>query len=199
MAFPIDGTRRWRRRAAMVNRRRSHSEHLVITLHWASICGWLPLSEPASHARRSAPASQPRTPRAISTVAAHCERCGLAPTLASVEIDSVEYEVCHCPRCLGLSDLAHAYNCRASLFGKARVAARDDLALGPMRTDLLHDPIKLLDAAGGGIDVGGAQARAQQVLSAEDIQRQIAALRAPECSRPPQFGRRGGRLCGHGL
>jgi len=60
--------------------------------------------------------------------------------------------------------------------GKARIATHDDLGLGPTRTDLLHDPSKLLDAAGGSIDVRGAQPGAQQILASEDVQRQVEVV-----------------------
>ena len=62
------------------------------------------------------------------------------------------------------------------LAAEARVAADDDLHLGPALAHLRHDRGELLDAARAGVDVGGAQARTQQRLAPEDVQRQVAVV-----------------------
>jgi len=56
---------------------------------------------------------------------------------------------------------------------KARVTPNADPGLGPAAADLGDDPRQLLHTACRGVDVGGAQPRAQQVLAAKDVQRQI--------------------------
>jgi hypothetical protein len=55
-----------------------------------------------------------------------------------------------------------------------RVTADHNPCLRPPRTDLGHDALKLLNAAGRTVLVRWPQPRAQQVLTAEDVQRQIA-------------------------
>ena len=60
------------------------------------------------------------------------------------------------------------------LAAETRAAADDDLGLGPARANLPDDALQFLDTAGRGIDVGSAQPRAQQVLAAEDVQRELA-------------------------
>ena len=54
------------------------------------------------------------------------------------------------------------------------IAANHDPRLRPARTDLADDPFQLLDTARRGILVRRPQPCTQQVLTAEDVQRQIA-------------------------
>ena len=57
---------------------------------------------------------------------------------------------------------------------EAGVSAHNDFYLRPGPSNLLHRSFYFLPAAEGGIVIGLAQARAQNVFSAENIQRQIA-------------------------
>jgi hypothetical protein len=49
------------------------------------------------------------------------------------------------------------------------VTAQDDPRLGPAHPDLSYDPLHFFRTACAGVDIGAAQARAQQVIAAEDI------------------------------
>ena len=46
----------------------------------------------------------------------------------------------------------------------------------PALTDLPHDPLHFLERPSAGIDVGAPELGAQQMLAAEDVQRQVAVL-----------------------
>jgi hypothetical protein len=58
--------------------------------------------------------------------------------------------------------------------GKARVGPEQDLHPGPARPDLGDDARHLVLGPRRGVDVGAAKLRRQQMLTAEDIERQIA-------------------------
>ena len=60
------------------------------------------------------------------------------------------------------------------LAGKARIRAQHDPGSGPARADPRHDALDFLPGPGGAIDVGAPELGRQQVLAAEDIERQIA-------------------------
>ena len=55
-----------------------------------------------------------------------------------------------------------------------RVAAQHDARLRPRAAQVSDDPLHLLDGARRRVLVGAPQPRAQQMLAAEDVQRQIA-------------------------
>lgn len=73
------------------------------------------------------------------------------------------------------------------LTGEAGIGAQHDAQLGPALAQLAHDARDLLNRAGGGGDVGGPQLGAQQVIAAEDVERQVAviAVIAMEEAAPP--------------
>ena len=56
---------------------------------------------------------------------------------------------------------------------------------GQALPNLRHDPLQLFPAAGGSIEVRGPQARAQQMLPAENVQRQIAVVPVVAVKEPP--------------
>lgn len=62
------------------------------------------------------------------------------------------------------------------LAGEARVGPDQDLDLRPRGADLGHDALELLDAALRGIDVRAPEPRQQQVVAAEDVERQVAVV-----------------------
>src|SRR5208282_5614809 len=68
------------------------------------------------------------------------------------------------------------------------VGAQDDLRLRPAGPYLRHDALHLDETACAGVLIGGPQPRAQQMLSTEDVERQvtvvavIAVKEAPSCS-----------------
>jgi hypothetical protein len=62
------------------------------------------------------------------------------------------------------------------LAAEAGVGPQNDLRLRPRPADLGYDPFHFFFAAGRGILVRRAQARTQQVLATEDVQRQIAVF-----------------------
>src|SRR5690606_3994014 len=68
---------------------------------------------------------------------------------------------------------------------EAGVAADHDPRLRPPRPDLRDDPLELLDAAGRTILVRWPQPGAQQMLAAEDVQRQIAVTPVVAMEEPP--------------
>jgi hypothetical protein len=82
------------------------------------------------------------------------------------------------PRVLGQPDqVIHAVALAPAedlLAAEAAVGADDDLDLGPGLPDLRHDPLQVLHRPGAGVDVGGPQPGAEQVIAAEDVQRQVA-------------------------
>ena len=57
---------------------------------------------------------------------------------------------------------------------ESAVAQNDDLNMLPPIADQAHDPIQFLRYPFDGIHIGGAKLRAQQVIAAADIQRQVA-------------------------
>ena len=57
---------------------------------------------------------------------------------------------------------------------EAGVAPQNDLHLRPRRADLRHDALELRQTAGRGVAVGLPQSRTQNLISAEDVQRQVA-------------------------
>src|SRR5690606_17130166 len=59
---------------------------------------------------------------------------------------------------------------------KPRVGPQNDSGAGPALADLADDALKLLDRAGRPVDVRRAQLRAQKLLAAEDVQRQVAVV-----------------------
>src|ERR1700732_2390159 len=77
-------------------------------------------------------------------------------------------------------DIAHTVLLTPShqlLARKPRVPAQDDLHLRPTAADLVDQARDLVDGAGRSIDVGAPQPSAQQVITAEDIERQVASTR----------------------
>ena len=52
----------------------------------------------------------------------------------------------------------------------------EDPDLGPVPGDVAHDPTELLGGPGTGIDVGWPDPGAQQVVAAEDVERQVAVV-----------------------
>jgi hypothetical protein len=57
---------------------------------------------------------------------------------------------------------------------KPRVSTQDDPGLGPASTDLRDQASNFVFRPGRALDIGTPQLRAQQMLAAEDIQRQVA-------------------------
>ena len=66
------------------------------------------------------------------------------------------------------------------LASEAGIGTPPDADLGPTLAQLAHDARDLLNRAGGRVDVGGPQLGAQQVIAAEDIERQAAVVVAVE-------------------
>ena len=60
---------------------------------------------------------------------------------------------------------------------ETRVAADDDAGVGPAGADLRNTALELRHAAGQSVSVGGAQARAPHMVTAEDVDRQMAVSR----------------------
>ena len=58
--------------------------------------------------------------------------------------------------------------------GKARVGAQENRDVGKALADLGDDPVKLFDAACRAVDIRPAQSGTQQMLAAEDVERQVA-------------------------
>ena len=60
------------------------------------------------------------------------------------------------------------------LAGEARIGAQNDPDAGPAGADLRDDPCDLLDRAGAGVDARPPQLGSQQLVAAEDVERQVA-------------------------
>ena len=71
---------------------------------------------------------------------------------------------------------------------KARVAPHHDPHRREALPDPPDDPLQLLNAARGRVDVRRAQPRAQQVFAAEDIQRLVAMALVVAVEEPPLLG-----------
>ena len=71
-------------------------------------------------------------------------------------------------------DLVRLAPAHQRVTGEAAVGAQDDLHLGPALADQAGDARHLFNRAGGGVDVGLPQLGAEQVLPAEDVERQVA-------------------------
>jgi hypothetical protein len=69
--------------------------------------------------------------------------------------------------------------------GEAAIGAEQDLHAGPAGADARDDTGDLLGGACAGVDVGPPQLRSQQVIAAEDVERQIAVAVVIAVEEPP--------------
>ena len=74
------------------------------------------------------------------------------------------------------------------LAGEARIGAQNDPHLRPAGADLRHQPRDLLDRAGAGVDVRPAQLGHQQMVAAEDVERQVAVAAIVAVEEPALLG-----------
>ena len=71
------------------------------------------------------------------------------------------------------------------LTSKSRIRAQDDPHFGPAGADLAHQPLDLVDRAGAGVDVRPPQLGHQEMVAAEDVERQIAIAAIVAVKEPP--------------
>ena len=70
------------------------------------------------------------------------------------------------------------------LAGEAGIGSQHDPDLRPAASDLMHDPLNLLEGPGRSVDVGRPQLGRKKVTTAEDVQRQVAVAAVVTVEEP---------------